>query len=241
MKFVVGLVAILSAQSALAFTVSNDGARRTLSRCYGTLDGKAIDGEFAPVNNMVLIKLDAKRESTDGGLLLSNKVKVKKNEGMVVAAGTGKVNQETGFKVDMQVAAGDKVLYGAYIGSQVNYNGDPHVLLQDSDILVKYTGEKLSMETGEMLLDNVMVKVQEKEEESTSGILLAKSNSAKAKPTLGEVVKVGPGRFAMNGKLMGMDVEEGDMVRFRDFAGNTVEIDDEEYSVVRMNDILAKF
>jgi co-chaperonin GroES (HSP10) len=38
-----------------------------------------------------------------------------------------------------------------------------------------------------------------------------------------------------------MDVEGGDQVRFRDFAGNTVEIDDVEYSVVRMNDVLAKF
>lgn len=243
MKFVSGLIAILGAQSALAFTVvGNDGARSTLSRCYaGTLNGKAIDGAFTPVNNMVLIKLDAKKEETAGGLLLSNKVKVKKNEGTVVAAGTGKINQETGFKIDMPVESGEKVVYGAYSGSQVNYNGNEHVLIQDSDILVKYTGEELNMETAMMLRDNVMVKVEVKEEEQTSGILLAKSSKGKAKPTLGEVVKVGPGRFAMNGKLMEMDVEDGDMVRFRDFAGNTVVIEDEEYSVVRMNDILAKF
>jgi chaperonin GroES len=246
MKFVLGLVTLLSAQSALAFTVIGGGAaatsRSTTTRCYGTLDGKAIDGDFNPVNNMVLIKLDSKREETDGGLLLSSKIKVKKNEGTVIAAGDGKVNQETGFKMDMPVEKGEKVVYGAYSGSQLNYNGDLHVLIPDSDILVKYTGEKLNMETVTMLRDNVLVKVFKKDEaESSSGILLAKSSTGKAKPTVGEVVKVGPGRYAMNGKLMEMDVEGGDQVRFRDFAGNTVEIDDVEYSVVRMNDVLAKF
>jgi chaperonin GroES len=47
--------------------------------------------------------------------------------------------------------------------------------------------------------------------------------------------------MAANGELMPMEVANGDMVKFRDFAGNEVNIDDKEYSVVRMADILAKF
>jgi chaperonin GroES len=241
MKLVAGVVAILSAQSALAFTVNNNGATRALSRCYGTLDGKTIDGDFTPVNNMVLIKLASKTSETAGGLTLISKVKVKGNEGTIVSTGPGKINQESGFKFDMPVSPGDKVLYGKYSGAQLNLNGDPHVLIQDADILVKYNGEKLNMETAQMLRDNVLVKIETKEEESVSGILLAKSTGGKAKPTLGEVVKVGNGRYATNGKLMEMDVDEGDMIRFREFAGNTVKIDDDEFSVVRMTDILAKF
>mmetsp|Transcript_8189 Transcript_8189/g.6691 ORF Transcript_8189/g.6691 Transcript_8189/m.6691 type:complete len:94 (+) Transcript_8189:49-330(+) len=93
-----------------------------------------------------------------------------------------------------------------------------------------------------MLRDNVLVKIEKKDDaESMGGILLAKSSTGKPAPTMGEVVKVGPGRYAMNGSFMEMDVEAGDMIRFRDLSGNTVEIDDQEYSVVRMNEILAKF
>lgn len=55
------------------------------------------------------------------------------------------------------------------------------------------------------------------------------------------MVKIGPGRMASNGELMAMDIAMGDMVKFRDFAGNEVDIENEEYSVVRMPDILAKF
>jgi chaperonin GroES len=47
--------------------------------------------------------------------------------------------------------------------------------------------------------------------------------------------------MASNGEIMRVDISEGDMVKFRDFAGNEVMIEGEEYSVVRMPDILAKF
>lgn len=241
MQLLSGIVAALGVQGALAFTLTNNRAGSALTRRYGTLDGKTIDGDFTPVNNMVLIKLDAKESETSGGLLLASKVKVKKNEGTIVSTGPGKINQESGVKFDMPVSPGEKAIYGQYSGTQLNLNGDAHVLIQDADILVKYTGDKLNLATAQMLRDNVLVKIEKKEDESTGGILLAKSSTGKAKPTIGEVIKVGPGRYATNGKLMEMDVKEGDMIRFRDFTGNTVEIDGEDYSVVRMNDILAKF
>ena len=47
--------------------------------------------------------------------------------------------------------------------------------------------------------------------------------------------------MASNGELMTMDVSPGDMIKFRDFAGNEVEIEGKEYSVVKMVDILAKY
>merc|ERR1711937_243641 len=150
---------------------------------------------------MVLVKLDEKETETGGGLVLTSKVKVKRNEGKIVATGTGKINQETGFKFDMPVSEGEKAIYGSFVGTQLKYNGEPHVLIRDSDIIVKYTGEKLNLETAEMLRDNVLVKSdKQKEDESIGGILLAKTSSAKPKPTIGEVIKVGPGRYATNGK-----------------------------------------
>mmetsp|Transcript_21075 Transcript_21075/g.24077 ORF Transcript_21075/g.24077 Transcript_21075/m.24077 type:complete len:243 (-) Transcript_21075:297-1025(-) len=242
MKTTTLLYITLTARTSLAFKTPHHGySRKFLQELYGTLDGKTIDGDFVPVNDMVLIKSDEKEMQTEGGLLLASKVKVKRNEGIVLSIGTGKIDQETGFKFDMPISKGEKIIYGRYVGTQIKYNGEPHVLIQDSDIILKYIGEKLMLDTAEMLRDNVLVKVEKKSQnESASGILIAKTK-AKPKPTMGEVVKVGPGRYALNGQLMEMDVDVGDMIRFRDFAGNTVEIDDDEFSVVRMTDILAKF
>ena len=248
MKLTTGLlIAFLRMEALSSFTVisymrnANASGRGIMSVFFGTLDGKSIDGDFVPVNNMVLIKLDSKEQETEGGLLLASKVKVKKNEGTVVSTGSGKINQETGFRYDMPVSPNDKVVYGSYVSTTVKYNGQEHVLIQDSDILVKYTGDKLNLETVKMLRDNTLVKIEKKEEDSVGGILLAKTSTGKAKPSIGQVVKVGPGRYAMNGELMEVDVQEGDMIRFRDLAGNMVTIDGQDYSVVRMNDILAKF
>jgi len=71
--------------------------------------------------------------------------------------------------------------------------------------------------------------------------LLAKSSTSENKPSTGEVVKVGPGKMASSGTRMPMDVAPGDMVKYRDYAGNEVEIEGKEYSVVKMVDVLAKY
>ena len=83
--------------------------------------------------------------------------------------------------------------------------------------------------------------VEKKETATEGGILIASTSKSEMRPSTGKVVKVGPGRIAANGELMPMEVEEGDMVKFRDFAGNEVNIGGDEFSVVRMSDILAKF
>lgn len=141
----------------------------------------------------------------------------------------------------MPVVEGEGVLYGKYDGTEVEYNGNKHTLIRDDDILVKYTGDELNLESADVIRDNVLVSVSEEEEAATAGGLLIASTSNKKKPSTGTVVKVGPGRMAANGELMEMDIDVGDMVKFRDFAGNEVKIEGKEYSVVRMSDILAKF
>ena len=72
-------------------------------------------------------------------------------------------------------------------------------------------------------------------------MVIAATAQKGSKPSTGRVVKVGPGRMASNGTIMKVDIEVDDMVKFRDFAGNEVMIGGEEYSVVRMPDILVKF
>jgi len=202
-----------------------------------------IEGLLKPTNNFILVKVADKIEKTDGGIILAGKSKIAKTEGVVVSVGPGRIHQESGLAYPMPVGPGDGVVYGQYDGTEVEYNGETHTLIRDSDVLVAFTGP-FTLDNANVPEDSVLVKVNRAEEEATAGGLLIASTSSSGKnkkPSTGTVVNIGPGRMAANGDLMQMDVEPGDMVKFRDFAGNEVIVDNEEYAVVRMTDILAKF
>jgi len=170
-----------------------------------------------------------------------SQAKIKKTEGTVISVGPGKTHQESGLLFPMPVVPGEGVVYGKYDGTEVEYEGSKHTLIRDDDILVKYTGDKLTLDTAEVVSDNVLVKVEENKDEMASGLLIAATTKKGGKPSTGEVVKVGPGRMASNGAIMTVDINVGDMVKFRDFGGNEVDIEGGEYAVVKMTDILAKF
>ena len=164
----------------------------------------------------------------------------------MIATGPGRVNQETGFKYPMPVNVGDVVSYGKFTGEDVTFDGAKHSLISDFDVMVRFRdGNSDSLEDAEVLWDAVLVKVnKEKEDKSkgSSGLLIAStSKSKKKKSTVGTVVKVGKGQYANNGALMEMDVQTGDMVKFRDFSTEELQIGKEDFAVVRMRDILAKF
>jgi len=235
------ITALLAWSGVDAFTPGRPAFTHLSTACAATLEGRTIKGEFKPINNFLLVKKVEAKEQTEGGILLSGKSKIQKTEGQVISVGPGKTHPDSGAVFDMPVSPGESVVYGKYDGTEINYDGKPHTLIRDDDILVKFSGDELSLDTVDVVRDCVLVKVNKKEEETTGGILIAKSSSSEAKPSTGEVVKVGPGRMAADGTMMAMDVEVGDMVKFRDFAGNEVEIDGEDFSVVLMADILAKF
>jgi len=216
-------------------------ARERTSLQATKLDGRTIQGEIAPLNNFLLVKIADVQDQTEGGIILTGKAKQKKTEGRVVQVGPGRTHQDTGLVFDMPVAAGEGVVYGKYDGTEIDIDGSKHILIRDDDILVKFTGDDLTIDSVDVTADNVLVYVEKKEDATEGGILIAASSKTQNRPSTGKVVKVVPGRMAANGELMPMEVEEGDMVKFRDFAGNEVQIAGEEYSVVRMKDILAKF
>ena len=167
--------------------------------------------------------------------------KIQKTEGKVISVGPGSTHPESGKVVPMPVNEGDGVVYGQYDGTEVEYDGDRHTLIRDSDILVKYTGDKLTKDSVEAVGDYVLVQVEMKDEETSSGLILTKAKDDNSRPSTGVVVRVGPGKMASDGEMMPMTVSEGDKVKFRDFAGNEVQIGEEEFSVVKMADVLAKF
>lgn len=86
------------------------------------------------------------------------------------------------------------------------------------------------------LSDRVLIKMEEAEETTKSGILLA--GSAKEKPQIASVVAVGPGGM-VDGKEVTMYVKVGDKVITSKYSGTEVKIDGQEYTIVRQSDILA--
>ena len=86
------------------------------------------------------------------------------------------------------------------------------------------------------LADRVVLKMVEAEETTKSGIILA--GTAKEKPQVAEVVAVGPGGV-VEGKEVTMYVAVGNKVLTSKYSGTEVKLDNEEYTIVRQNDILA--
>ena len=82
------------------------------------------------------------------------------------------------------------------------------------------------------LADNVLLKAQEAQETTASGIILA--TTTKEKPAIYEVVSAGPGT-----KDVAMTVKAGDKVVVGKFAGSELKLDGEEYKFVKLEDILA--
>ena len=86
------------------------------------------------------------------------------------------------------------------------------------------------------LLDRVVLKVDNAEQTTASGIVL--SSAAQEKPQFANVVAVGPGGV-VDGKEVTMYVNVGDKVITSKYSGTEVKLDGEEYTIVRQSDILA--
>ena len=88
------------------------------------------------------------------------------------------------------------------------------------------------------LEDRLVVKPLEAEEKTAGGILLP--DSAKEKPQRGVVVAAGAGRLLDNGKRAEMNVAVDDEVIYGKYSGSDVEVDGEQYKILRESDVLAK-
>lgn len=240
MRLSIGVFSILVAPAS-AFAPASTSTASTTS-LHVKIDGRTVNaGSVTPTNNFILVKVAPAQEETEGGILLTGKAKITKTEGLVMATGPGKTHPDTGALFEMPVSEGDNVVYGEYDGTAIDIDGEKHTLIRDDDVLVKFSGDSLTMDSCDVLRDSVLVYVETKETSTEGGILLAQSKSTSNRPSTGKIVKVGPGRFATNGERMEMELAEGDFIKFRDYAGKDVEIEGEEYTVVSALDILAKF
>ena len=87
------------------------------------------------------------------------------------------------------------------------------------------------------LSDRVVVKRLDQEEKTKGGIIIP--DSAKEKPQKGEVVAVGKGKHADDGKLIPLDVQAGDQILFGKYSGSDIKLDGTEYLIMREDEVLA--
>jgi chaperonin GroES len=82
----------------------------------------------------------------------------------------------------------------------------------------------------------VLIRRIEEEEKTSGGIIIP--DTAKEKPMQGEVIAVGPGTRGEDGKLHALDVKAGDRVLFGKWSGTEIKIDNEDFVVMKENDIM---
>jgi chaperonin GroES len=87
------------------------------------------------------------------------------------------------------------------------------------------------------LEDRVVVRASDEAEQMRGGLYIP--DTAKEKPTQGEVIAVGPGRFE-KGARVPMDVKVGDKVIYGKYSGTTVTVEGEEVVIIKASDVLAK-
>jgi chaperonin GroES len=87
---------------------------------------------ITPLNDRVLLKRVAGEEKSAGGLIIPDTAKEKPQEGKIIAVGPGKL--EKGERLALTVKVGDRVLFGKYSGTEVNFGGEELVLLREEEI-----------------------------------------------------------------------------------------------------------
>jgi chaperonin GroES len=86
------------------------------------------------------------------------------------------------------------------------------------------------------LRDRVFVKFSSEEEKTAGGLIIP--DAAKEKPQRGTVIAVGSGKVTDDGKHQPLEVKVGDIVLFDKYSGSKVKMDEEEYLILREEDIL---
>ena len=87
-----------------------------------------------PLYDRILVKRVEEEQKTAGGLYIPDTAKEKPQQGVIVAVGQGKL-QDDGSLRKLEVKAGDKILFAKYSGSDIKMDGVEHLILREDDIL----------------------------------------------------------------------------------------------------------
>jgi chaperonin GroES len=93
--------------------------------------------KIRPLQDRILVKRMDEEETTSGGIIIPDSAKEKPQEGLVVAVGPGKT-LENGSVSEPAVNKGDRILFSKYAGTEVNLDGEEHIIIREDDILAIY-------------------------------------------------------------------------------------------------------
>jgi len=90
--------------------------------------------KIRPLQDRIIVKRIEEEEKSKGGIIIPDTAKEKPQEGKVVAVGKGKVGDD-GKVIPLDVKVNDRVLFGKYAGSEINLDGEEHMIMREDDIL----------------------------------------------------------------------------------------------------------
>ncbi len=90
--------------------------------------------KIRPLHDRVIVERVDEEETTKGGIIIPDTAKEKPVEGKVLAVGDGKVADD-GKKIPLEVKAGDKVLFGKYAVTEIQIEGEEHIIMREDDII----------------------------------------------------------------------------------------------------------
>ena len=90
--------------------------------------------KIRPLQDRILVKRLEGEEKTKGGIIIPDSAKEKPAEGKVIAVGKGKVDDE-GKTHALDVKKGDKILFSKYAGTEIQIEGDEHIIIREDDVL----------------------------------------------------------------------------------------------------------
>ena len=87
-----------------------------------------------PLQDRLIVKRIDEEETTAGGIIIPDTAKEKPQEGKVIAVGNGKIGDD-GKLQPLDVKKGDKLLFSTYAGTEVNLEGEEHLIIREDDVL----------------------------------------------------------------------------------------------------------
>jgi chaperonin GroES len=93
--------------------------------------------KLKPLGDRLIVRAVEEEDTTAGGILLPDTAKEKPQKGEVLAVGDGKISEESGKRIPLEVSEGDEVLYSKYGGTEIKVDGEDLLVLRESDVLAK--------------------------------------------------------------------------------------------------------
>ena len=96
--------------------------------------------KLKPLGDRLIVQAVDEEETTASGIVLPDTAKEKPQRGKVLAVGDGKLAEDSGQRIPLDVSEGDEVLYSKYGGTEIKVDGEDLLVLRESDVLAKVTG-----------------------------------------------------------------------------------------------------